>query len=92
MSGYLMQIWHWFVQVIDERMSKGFWNAGLLSTQAGTTGRFCGNLLLSGSSRITGSDTGPQLNNLAATMFGASASFMLFSLAWVALVYKRLVG
>ena len=80
------------MQVIDERMSKGFWNAGLLSTQAGTTGRFCGNLLLSASARITGADSAGQLTHLAATMFGAAAAFMAFSLAYVALVYKRLVG
>lgn len=80
------------LQVIDERMSKGFFNAGLLSTQAGTIGRFCGNLLLSGCSSLTGDATAKQLNQLAATMFGASAGFMVFSLGYVSLCYKRLVG
>ena len=79
-------------QVIDERMSKGFWNAGLLSTQAGTTGRFSGNLLLSGCARITGADSLSQLNSLATTMFGAALAFMVFSMGYVALCYRRLVG
>lgn len=80
------------LQVIDDRMSKGFWNAGLLSTQAGTTGRLSGNLLLSACSRITGSDSYQQLGYLANLMFGTVLGFMVFSLAYVALCYKRLVG
>ena len=35
-------------------MAKGLFNAGLLSTQAGTIGRFMGNLLLSACAGITG--------------------------------------
>lgn len=81
----------WCMQVIDERMSKGFWNAGLLSTQAGTTGRLSGNLLLSICARI-GTESGSQLRQLAASMFGTSVGFMAFSLVWVMLVYRRLVG
>ena len=42
------------VQVVDERLAQGLWNAGLLSTQAGTIGRLCGNLLLSACARVTG--------------------------------------
>ena len=37
-------------------MAEGTFNAGLLSTEAGTLGRFTGNLLLSVAGRITGLD------------------------------------
>ena len=42
-------------------MAEGTFNAGLLSTEAGTLGRFTGNLLLSVSGRITGLDTPQQV-------------------------------
>lgn len=73
-------------------MCKGLWNAGLLSTQAGTIGRFCGNLVLSGSVHITRARTATQLSNLARLMFSADIGFMAISLGYVAVCYRRLLG
>ena len=44
-------------QVLHPAFAEGTFNAGLLSTEAGTLGRFTGNLLLSVSARITGLDS-----------------------------------
>ena len=38
-------------------MAEGTFNAGLLSTEAGTLGRFTGNLLLSVAGHVTGLDS-----------------------------------
>ncbi len=80
------------VQVVDERMSQGLWNAGLLSTQAGTIGRLCGNLLLSACAKVTGAMTQAQIDSLARLMWGVSAGSMVFSLAYVISLYNRLLG
>ena len=79
-------------QVIDERLAKGLWNAGLLSTQAGTIGRLCGNLLLSLCARITGATAEPQIQQLASVLFGSAFVFMVFSLAYVLALYSRLTA
>eukprot|EP00884_Botryococcus_braunii_P019635 jgi/Botrbrau1/6355/Bobra.0098s0014.1 len=79
-------------KVIDERLSKGLWNAGLLSTQAGTLGRLCGNLVLSLCAGLTGTHTPAQLNSLSRLLFGICSGSMLVSLAFVVATYKRLVG
>ena len=80
------------LQVIDERMSKGLWNAGLLSTQAGTIGRLCGNLLLSLCARITGAMDMDQINAFARLLYGLGGSTMVVSLAYVFSVFGRLLG
>ena len=48
-------------QVIHPSFAEGTWNAGLLSTEAGTLGRFTGNLLLSVSGKFTGLQTPSQV-------------------------------
>lgn len=80
------------LQVIDERMSKGLWNAGLLSTQAGTIGRLCGNLLLSLCARITGAMDMDQINAFARLLYGLGGATMVVSLAYVFSVFGRLLG
>ena len=80
------------MQVVDERLAQGLWNAGLLSTQAGTIGRLCGNLLLSLCARITGAMTQAQIDALARVLWGTAAATMAFSLAYVLSLYQRLLG
>ncbi|BDA46399.1 SPX domain-containing membrane protein At1g63010 [Coccomyxa sp. Obi] len=79
-------------KVIDERMAKGLWNAGLLSTQAGTLGRLCGNLLLSLCAKITGAMTEAQIMSLAKLLYGVSGASMILSVAYVLSIYNRLQG
>lgn len=78
--------------MIDEKLAKGLWNAGLLSTQAGTIGRLCGNLLLSLCARISGAMTLDQINSLAALLYGVGGASMIISLAYVLSIYNRLLG
>ena len=78
------------MQVIDESMASGLFNAGMLSTQAGTIGRLCGNLLLSLCVSITGSDDSKQIFGLSRLLFGVSCGFMAFSLLYVLVTYRRL--
>ncbi len=73
-------------------MAKGLWNAGLLSTQAGTLGRLCGNLLLSLCARITGAMTETQIFSLAKLLYGVSGASMILSVAYVLSIYNRLQG
>lgn len=80
------------LQVIDERMAKGLWNAGLLSTQAGTLGRLCGNLLLSLCARITGAMSMAQIESLSRVLYGATGVSMIVSIAYVLSIYNRLLG
>ena len=79
------------LQVIDDSMNDGLFNASLLSTQAGTIGRFCGNLLLSLCASITGAANPEQISALAATLFGSTLSMMAFSLLFVLVIYRRLI-
>lgn len=79
------------MQVIDESIASGLFNAGMLSTQAGTIGRLCGNLLLSLCVSITGAATMAQIGDLARTLFGSGVACMAFSLVFVLAIYGRLV-
>ncbi|KAK9838252.1 hypothetical protein WJX81_000293 [Elliptochloris bilobata] len=79
-------------KVIDERLAKGLFNAGLMSTQAGTFGRFMGNMLLSAAARVTRTNTVDEIVNFAAVLFGTAAFWMAVSLAFVLATYRHLVG
>ena len=82
--------WPW-VQVIDETIASGLFNAGMMSTQAGTIGRLCGNLLLSLCVSITGAHNLKEIGSLAAVLFTSALGFMIFSLVFVLGIYSRLI-
>ena len=48
-------------QVLHPSFAEGTFNAGLMSTEAGTLGRFTGNLLLSVAGNYAGLDTRKQV-------------------------------
>ena len=48
-------------QVLHPSFAEGTFNAGLMSTEAGTLGRFTGNLLLSVAGNYSGLDTRAQV-------------------------------
>jgi hypothetical protein len=77
--------------VIDESIASGLFNAGMMSTQAGTIGRLCGNLLLSLCVSITGAHNQEQITRLAGAVFGSSLGCMAFSLVFVFGIYSRLI-
>lgn len=60
--------------------------------QAGTFGRFMGNMLLSAAARVTGSKTMDQIVDFSGVLFGTAAIWMALSLAFVLATYRHLVG
>lgn len=60
--------------------------------QAGTFGRFMGNMVLSGAARITRTNTVDEIVSFSAVLFGTAAFWMAFSLAFVLATYRHLVG
>lgn len=60
--------------------------------QAGTFGRFMGNMVLSMAARITRTNTVDEIINFSAVLFGTAAFWMAFSLAFVLATYRHLVG
>lgn len=77
-------------KVIHPAFAKGTWNAGLLSTEAGTLGRFTGNLLLSMASSFTGLKTPLQVAHFAKVLWAAVAVFVLTNLTWFLYLFKRI--
>jgi hypothetical protein len=77
-------------KVIHPSFAEGTWNAGLLSTEAGTLGRFTGNLLLSVSSRFTGLDTVKQITNFAHVLWSLVGVVVISNLAWFVALYRQI--
>lgn len=71
-------------------MASGLFNAGMLSTQAGTIGRLCGNLLLSLCITITGAKSFELIFGLSHLLFSVSLGTMVFSMLYVLITYQRL--
>lgn len=61
-------------------------------SQAGTFGRFMGNMALSAAANITGTKGIDQINAFSAALFGNAAFWMAVSLAFVLATYRHLIG
>ncbi len=79
-------------KVIFPGFARGTFNAGLLSTEAGTVGRFTGNAALAVVGAATGVGTVVQLVRLGHLLYGMMAVGAAGVLLWLALVYHRLAG
>ncbi|GAB4814007.1 hypothetical protein N2152v2_001053 [Parachlorella kessleri] len=79
-------------KVIHPRFASGTLNAGLLSTEAGTIGRFTGNALLSVTGRLAGVGDKQHLTVFAQALHSILAASSVAVLAYVAIVYRRLRG
>lgn len=79
-----------YCQVIHPSMAKGTWNAGLLATEAGTLGRFSGNIILSIAGHFTGIDSVAEIQEFAWLVHGMLAAMTGIALVCVAGVYMRL--
>ena len=66
------------------------WSAGLISTEAGTIGRLCGNFLLSVVAKFTGDTSLTQLNHFGQTLFGLLAAITAASLGYMIAIWKRM--
>ena len=65
-------------------------NAGLISTEAGTIGRLCGNFLLSVVAKFTGDTSLTQLTHFGQTLFGLLAAITAASLGYMIAIWKRM--
>lgn len=66
--------------------------AGLLSTEAGTLGRFAGNALLALAGRLTGLADSSQLASFCAILYATLAATCATLLAHLLCIYGRLKG
>ena len=76
--------------MIHPNLAKGLFNAGLLTTEAGTLGRFSGNLVMSLVARITGVETNKQLQHFAAALYGTFAALLVTIAVYMAGVWRKL--
>lgn len=65
-------------------------SAGLLTTEAGTLGRFSGNIVMSLVARITGVETQAELVQFAQTLYGLFAALLLAIGIYMLCVWRRL--
>lgn len=65
-------------------------SAGLLTTEAGTLGRFSGNVVMSVVARITGVETKVELVQFAQTLYGLFAALLLAIGIYMLSVWRRL--
>ncbi|CAL5218517.1 g204 [Coccomyxa viridis] len=72
------------------RGGKSIFNAGLLTTEAGTLGRFSGNVVMSVVARITGVETKVELVQFAQTLYGLFAALLLAIGIYMLSVWRRL--
>ena len=63
--------------MIHSNLAAGLFNAGLLTTEAGTLGRFSGNIVMSVVAKITGVETSAQLVSFALTLYGLFAALLV---------------
>jgi cation transporter-like permease len=77
-------------QVIHPNLAKGLFNAGLMTTEAGTLGRFSGNIVMSLIARLTGVETNAQLVAFASTLYGLFAALLALIALYMAAVWRRL--
>lgn len=64
--------------------------AGLLTTEAGTLGRFSGNIVMSSIARLTGVETMRQLANFGMVLYGTFAILLSLIALYLAAVWRNL--
>ncbi|KAK9832195.1 hypothetical protein WJX74_002578 [Apatococcus lobatus] len=79
-------------KVIHPSLAKGTFNAGLLATESGTTGRLCGNLLESGVSKATHASDPDNIVKFAVTCYAAVGVLLTLVQLLVFGIWRRLKG
>ena len=67
-----------------------FADAGLLTTEAGTLGRFSGNVVMSVVARMTGVETQGELVQFGHTLYGLFAALLLVIGCYMLSVWRKL--
>ncbi len=79
-------------KIMHPSLARGTWNAGLMSTEAGTLGRLTGNLCLSLVSRITGVESDLEVYRFGFTLFGLMGFLTVSNLGYMLAIWKRLAS
>lgn len=79
-------------KIMHPSLARGTWNAGLMSTEAGTLGRLTGNLCLSMVSKITGVDTDSEVHRFGFVLFGLMGALTISNLGYMLAIWRRLAA
>ena len=79
-------------KIMHPSLARGTWNAGLMSTEAGTLGRLTGNLCLSVVSRFTGVDTDSEVYRFGFVLFALMGALTLSNLGYMLAIWRRLAA
>ena len=79
-------------KIMHPSLARGTWNAGLMSTEAGTLGRLTGNLCISVVSKITGADTASEVYRFGFMLFALMGFLTVSNLGYMMAIWKRLVA
>ncbi|KAL3144746.1 hypothetical protein ABBQ38_001867 [Trebouxia sp. C0009 RCD-2024] len=79
-------------KIMHPSLARGTWNAGLMSTEAGTLGRLTGNLCLSIVSRFTGVDTVSEVYQFGFVLFALMGALTVSNLGYMLAIWKRLAA
>lgn len=79
-------------KIMHPSLARGTWNAGLMSTEAGTLGRLTGNLCLSLVSKITGVETDSEVYRFGFMLFGLMGILTVSNLGYMLAIWKRLAA
>ncbi|KAK9915918.1 hypothetical protein WJX75_005971 [Coccomyxa subellipsoidea] len=77
-------------KVLPLKLTRGFFNAGLLTTEAGTLGRFSGNIVMSVVARLTGVDSNQELLRFGLTLYGIFSALLLLIGFYMLAVWRKL--
>ena len=76
--------------LVDARIERFSVRAGLLTTEAGTLGRFSGNVVMSVVARITGVETKQELVQFGRALYGLFAALLLAICGYMLSVWHKL--
>ena len=79
-------------KIMHPSLARGTWNAGLMSTEAGTLGRLTGNLCLSMVSKLTGVDTDSEVYRFGFVLFGLMGALTISNLGYMLAIWRRLAA
>ena len=79
-------------KIMHPSLARGTWNAGLMSTEAGTLGRLTGNLCLSVVSRFTGADTVSEVYQFGFILFALMGALTVSNLGYMLAIWRRLAA
>ena len=79
-------------KIMHPSLARGTWNAGLISTEAGTLGRLTGNLCLSAVSKVTGVANDSEVYSFGLYLFGLMGILTVSNLAYMLAIWRRLVA